>query len=74
MKDGRRVMDQVVLQYHSFCLVAFLFIEKEQQVQSFAQVVTKIRTLLGSMSMTILWLRIMRFFVFFTMVLGRLEG
>lgn len=28
MEDGRRVMDQIVMQYHSFCLIAFLFIEE----------------------------------------------
>jgi hypothetical protein len=64
-------MNQVVMQYHSFCLVAFLFIETSGLNPSPE---LNIRTLLGSMSMTILWLKIMRFFVFLTTILGRPDG
>ena len=34
VKDGRRVMNQIVMQYHRFCLVAFLFIKGIHQTGS----------------------------------------
>ena len=74
MEYCRGVVDQVMVQDHRFCPVAFLWTRKKDARAKLPGKFNKRLTLLGSISMTILWLKMICLFGFLTLTLGTLDG